>query len=205
MPDSGAVIQPARVTFPKCPRCWFPAPMIPLGALTFMCCRCEWPMTLTAPSVSTPAVPASTVTAANTTGTVVAVTISGGTLTYVYVNGSQAGTTAGTYLVPVAGTISVTYSVAPTWAWALPQTSASVSAGGTALPFAEGGTCYSYGQILIVDPSGTSDVVKVNGTPAGTSVPVNSLNSAHGSGVSVAVAVLSPELSGAEAVPQTSY
>ena len=181
--------------------------MVPYAALVFRCTRCEWLFALSAPAVASPAVPATTVAATNSTGTVVAVTISGGTLTAVTVNGTQAGTTAGTYLVPVAGTISVTYSVAPTWAWALPQTSASVVAGGTALTFAPTGTntAYALGQVLIVDPSGTSDVVTVTGSPTATSVPVNSLNAAHNSGVSVTVAQLAPYLSTVEAVPQTSY
>jgi hypothetical protein len=179
--------------------------MIPYAALTFRCTRCEWPFTLAAATVSSPAVPLSTVAAANSTGTVVAVTISAGTLTFVFVNGAQAGTTAGTYLVPAAGTISITYSAAPTWAWALPVTNGAVSAGGTALPFAGGGTSFAQGQVLIVDPSGTSDVVVVSGTPTGTSVPVAALNSAHNSGVSVTVAQASPALPGVESVPQTSY
>ncbi len=202
-----AAITPAEVAQLRCPRCWFPGPFIPLAALTFRCTRCEWPMTLAAPTVSSPAVPATTVPAANGTGTVVAVTITGGTLSSVVVNGTQAGTTAGTYLVPVAGTISITYSVAPSWAWALPQTNGPVTAGGTALPFAAGGTSFAQGQVLIVDPSGTSDVVTVSGTPTGTSVPVGALNSAHGSGVSVTVASVTPALSGAglENVPQTAY
>jgi hypothetical protein len=206
MPASGA-IQPAEATGLTCPRCRFPAPMVPLSALTFRCSRCEWPFALSAPAVASPAVPASTVNATNSTGTVVAVTISAGTLTSVVVNGTQAGTTAGTYLVPVGGTISITYSVAPTWAWALPQTSASASAGGTSLTFAPTGTNtpFAIGQVLIVDPSGTSDVVTVNGAPTSTSVPVNSLNSAHNSGVSVTVASLAPYLSSVEAVPQTAY
>jgi hypothetical protein len=181
--------------------------MVPLSATVFRCTRCEWPFTLAAPTVSSPAVPLTTVAATNSTGTVVAVTISGGTLTSVVVNGTQAGTTAGTYLVPVAGTISITYSVAPTWAWALPATSASVSAGGTALTFAPTGTntAFTANQVLIVDPSGTSDIVVVTGAPTATNVPVNSLNSAHNSGVLVTVAALAPSLSSAEAVPQTSY
>lgn len=204
-----AAIQPLEVAQLRCPRCWFTGPFIPLAALTFRCSRCEWPMTLAAPSVSSPAVPATTVAATNTTGTVVAVTISGGTLTSVVVNGTQAGTTAGTYLVPIAGTISITYSVAPTWTWALPQTSAGVSAGGAALTFAPTGTnvAFAQGQVLIVDPSGTSDVVTVSGTPTATSVPVNSLNSAHNSAVSVTVAAITPALAGPglENVPQTAF
>jgi hypothetical protein len=208
--DSGAQIQPAEVAQLRCPRCWLARPFIPYGALTFRCAGCEWPFTLSAPSVSSPAVPATTVAAANGTGTVVAVTITanGATISGVTVSGVTAGTAAGTYLVPAGGTISIAYTVAtPTWAWALPQTSASVSAGGTALTFAPTGTnvAFAQGQVLIVDPSGTSDVVTVNGTPTATSVPAGSLNSAHGSGVSVAVAQLAPALSGVEAVPATSY
>lgn len=207
MADAGSAIQPLEVTKLTCPRCWFLSHFVPIGALTFRCTRCEWPFTLAAPTVSSPAVPATTVAAANSTGTVVAVTITGGTLTFVYVNGVQAGTTAGTYLVPVAGTISITYSAAPTWAWALPATSAAVSAGGTALTFAPTGTnvAYAANQVLIVDPAGTSDVVKVSGTATATSVPVNSLNLAHNSGVLVTVAVPSPQLSGVETVPATAY
>jgi hypothetical protein len=105
----------------------------------------------------------------------------------------------------VGGTIAVTYSVAPAWAWALPVTSGAVTAGGNALPFAAGGTAFVPGQVLIVDPAGTSDVVTVSGTPGATSVPVAALNAAHASGVSVAVAAAAPALSHVQAVPQTAY
>ena len=317
MPDSGAAIQPARVTFPECPRCWFPAPMTPLGALTFRCTRCEWPMTAAAAAPPTPAVPASGTPYTNASGSVMTVALSGGDVSAVSIGGSTAGlaapaapaptnsgsggtvlagvyqvevtyvdangeslpsasgsttttgsistltvpspaaegdatgwyayvtqaggstyyrqqgsgsptaigtaltltappttsgaqppadnTTFGTLTVPAGASITLTYASAPTWTWALPETSASVAAGGTALPFASGGTAFAAGQVLIVDPSGTSDVVKVNGTPTATSVPVGSLNSAHSSSVTVTVAVLSPELSAVEAVPETAY
>jgi hypothetical protein len=207
VPDSGAQLQPAEVTKLTCPRCRFIARFVPLAALEFRCSRCEWAFNLAAATVSSPAVPLTTVPATNTTGTVVAVTISAGTLTSVVVNGVQAGTTAGTYLVPVGGTISITYSVAPTWVWALPATSAAVTAGGQALTFAPTGTnvAFTAEQVLIVDPSGTSDVVKVTSGATATSVPVNSLNLAHNSGVSVSAAVLSPALSSVESVPQTAF
>jgi hypothetical protein len=64
--------------------------------------------------------PASTTVVQNTTGQNVDVTITGGTLTSVVVNGVQAGTTAGSYSLPPGGSISITYSVAPTWAWTDP-------------------------------------------------------------------------------------
>lgn len=205
-------ITPLEIAQVQCPRCWFPAPMVPYAALTVRCTRCEWPFTLAAPAVASPGTPASfgsTTVVPNATGTVVLVTVTGGTLTFVYVNGVQAGTTAGTYLVPVAGTISITYSGAPTWTWALPAISAGVSAGGTALTFAPTGTnaAFAQGQVLIVDPAGTSDVVTVSGTPTATNVPVSSLNSAHLTAVLVTVAALTPALSGTglENVPKTAY
>lgn len=209
MPDAGSTIQPVGVAQVRCPRCWFSAPFVDLNGKTFRCARCEWKFSLTAATVASPAVPLSgspsTNLVANTTGTVVAVTITAGTLTFVYVNGVQVGTTAATYLVPIAGTISITFSVAPTWAWALPAISAGVSAGGTALPFTSGGTSFALNQVLIVDPSGTSDVVVVSGTPTGTSVPVNSLNSAHLTGVLVSVAQVAPAHPSVQVVPQTTY
>jgi len=207
VPGSGATIQPVEVPQVRCPRCWFAAPFTDLNGTVFRCVRCEWKFNLAAATVSSPAVPLTTVPVTNSTGTVVAVTITGGTLTFVFVNGTQAGTTAGTYLVPVGGTISVTYSAAPTWAWALPATSAPVTAGGTALTFAPTGTSigFALGQVLIVDPAGTSDVVTVSGTPTATSVPVNSLNSAHSSAVLVSVAQASPAHPSVQVVPVTAY
>jgi hypothetical protein len=212
MPDAGSAIQPLRVKL-SCPRCWSAAYMIPLGALEFLCVRCEWPFTLAAPSLSAaPAFPATTVAVANPYATPIAAAIAanGATITNVSVSGTTAGTGAGTYIVPVGGTISAAYTVAtPTWTWALPAISAGVSAGGTALTFAPTGTnvAFAQNQVLIIDPAGTSDVVTVNGTPTATSVPVGSLNSAHLSAVLVAVAALSPALSGTglENVPKTSY
>lgn len=72
-------------------------------------------------AVTTPAVPASTVAAANTTGQDLDVLITGGTITFVFVNGAQVGTAAGSYNLPAGGNISITYSAAPTWAWSNPN------------------------------------------------------------------------------------
>ena len=213
MPDAGSALQPAEVAYLTCPRCWFAGPFAPYAALTFRCSRCEWPFTLAAPSLSAaPAFPLTTVVVANPYATPVAatITLNGATITGFYVGGVSAGTTAGAYLIPAGGTISATFTGGPpTWTWALPAISAGVSAGGTALTFAPTGTSVAFvqGQVLIVDPAGTSDVTVVNGTPTATSVPVGSLNSAHLTGVLVAVAALAPALSGTglENVPKTSY
>jgi hypothetical protein len=74
------------------------------------------PVTST-PSPSTPAVPASGVAQQNTNAYPVSVAVSGGTVTAVFVNGIQVGSGDGTYIVPGYGSISITYSVAPTWVW----------------------------------------------------------------------------------------
>lgn len=68
-------------------------------------------------SVSNPAVPASTTPYVSTYNFPVLVTITGGTMSAVVINGSNVGSGAGTYLLPALGTITLTYSVAPTWAW----------------------------------------------------------------------------------------
>lgn len=69
-------------------------------------------------TTSTPGFPGSTTPVTNTNKWAVFVTITGGTLSNVVVNGVSVGTTAGTYVVPAGQTISITYSVAPSWAWA---------------------------------------------------------------------------------------
>lgn len=76
-------------------------------------------------AVPSPAVPATTVKQVNNTGQYAYVVVTGGTLTQVNVYdqaGNQitglSGTAAGTYLVPPGCSVSITYSVAPTWAWA---------------------------------------------------------------------------------------
>jgi hypothetical protein len=68
-------------------------------------------------TASTPGMPGSTTPVVSTYNNPVFVTITGGTLTAVIINGVTVGTTAGTYVLPALGTISITYSVAPTWNW----------------------------------------------------------------------------------------
>lgn len=69
-------------------------------------------------AVSTPSVPGSTVAVVNNSGQAVVVTITGGTMTNVSVNSTTVGAGAGTYGLPSGGSIQMTYTVAPTWAWA---------------------------------------------------------------------------------------
>ena len=75
---------------------------------------------------------ASTVASLNPNPVAVSVTITGGTVTVIAVNGVTTGLTTGTFTVPPGGSITVTYSVAPTFAMAdIPP------AGGT-YPFVSG-------------------------------------------------------------------
>jgi hypothetical protein len=64
-----------------------------------------------------PGLPASTVPVQNPYPYPVNATIIGGTVTAVFVNGIQVGAGDGTYIVPAAGSLSITYSVAPSLLW----------------------------------------------------------------------------------------
>jgi hypothetical protein len=68
-------------------------------------------------TVSAPGVPASTTPLISTYNIPVLVTLTGGTLSNVTINGVTAGTAAGTYVLPAYGTITLTYGSAPTWTW----------------------------------------------------------------------------------------
>lgn len=74
--------------------------------------------TITAPSnPSNPAVPATATAVTNTNAYPVQVSIAGGTVSAVKVNGTATGLTSGSFVVPSGGTISITYTAAPTWVW----------------------------------------------------------------------------------------
>jgi hypothetical protein len=68
---------------------------------------------------TSPGVPASTVALVNPFYRDAAVTVSGGTVTVVAVDGTSTGITSGTVFVPTGKTITLTYSVAPAWVWVL--------------------------------------------------------------------------------------
>ncbi|MDH6116912.1 hypothetical protein ABH930_000331 [Kitasatospora sp. GAS204A] len=72
--------------------------------------------------LATPAVPASGTPQANTSPLPVQVVISGGTMTAVVINGVTVGAGAGTYTLPAGQSITLTYTVAPTWTWAAQTT-----------------------------------------------------------------------------------
>jgi len=74
-------------------------------------------------SVFTPAVPASTVAVANPTGQDITVVLAAGTVTHVTISGpsisptDRATSSPANVMLPAGGSISLTYSVAPVWAW----------------------------------------------------------------------------------------
>jgi hypothetical protein len=110
---------------------------------------------------ATPSVPATTVAVQNPNTYPVTVVITGGTMTAVVVNSVTVGAGAGTYIVPAAGAISMTYSAAPTWAWS----SAVSPAPGTVL-----NRLITGGQVLLPSVPATTDRYSVpfEGFPGST-------------------------------------
>lgn len=68
-------------------------------------------------AIAQPAVPASGVAAQNVNSFPVQVVVAGGAATVTTVNGVVVGAGDGTFVVPAYGSISVTYTVAPTMTW----------------------------------------------------------------------------------------
>jgi hypothetical protein len=68
-------------------------------------------------SVGTPALPATGVAYTNTFLANAAAYVSGGTVTSIVVNGVTTGLTSGTFLLPPGATITLNYTVAPSWKW----------------------------------------------------------------------------------------
>lgn len=66
---------------------------------------------------ATPSVPTSGTAVTNTQPYAVNVSVTGGTVTAIAVNGTATGLDAGNFVVPSGGTITLTYSAAPTWVW----------------------------------------------------------------------------------------
>lgn len=73
-------------------------------------------------AVTPPAVPASGTPQTNNNPYDVVVTLAGGTVTAVVVNGITLATaTGGSFVVPATKSITLTYSAAPTWTWSAGQ------------------------------------------------------------------------------------
>lgn len=116
--------------------------------------------------IQQPAVPASTVTCQNTSGQTAYVTVAGGTVTHITVNGSdQATATNFTATVAAGQAIAVTYSAVPAWYWS--TFTPAVPASGTAVANTTGQ------DVTVVLAAGTVTHVNVNGTDRATSSPAN--------------------------------
>lgn len=68
-------------------------------------------------TTNAPGVPGSGTPLVSTFNWNVFVTVIGGTVSNVVINGVSVGTGDGTYILPALGTITLTYSAAPTWTW----------------------------------------------------------------------------------------
>lgn len=72
------------------------------------------------------------VASANPNPVPVSVTVSGGTVTQIAINGANTGQTSGTFTIPVGGSITVTYSVSPAFTVAdIPPTAGYPGVNGT--------------------------------------------------------------------------
>ena len=69
--------------------------------------------------ITPPAVLASGTSYQNASGLPALVTVAGGTVSAIAINGTATGLTSGPVFVPSWGTVKLTYSVAPTWSWQL--------------------------------------------------------------------------------------
>lgn len=112
-------------------------------------------------TVSTPAVPASGTAVNNPFTQPVSVTVTGGTVTAVSVNGTQLLSGDGTVIVPLGGNITLTYSVAPTWAWSATTTGSSFIFG------QQQGVAYDPGNKKVYLKSGQQIYAQVYNTTVG--------------------------------------
>ena len=67
--------------------------------------------------VGPPGIPSSTTALPNPYGADCAVFVTGGTVTAVSIGGNTTGLTSGSFRVPAAQSITLTYSGPPTWTW----------------------------------------------------------------------------------------
>ena len=156
-----------------------------------------------------PSVPATTVAQTNPYGVAMIVTVTGGTVTVIAVNGVTTGLTSGAFMVPSGGTITLTYSIAPTWTWtqfsayaAAPAASGTVTGPdvygasavvGTAATFSRGDHDHGLPAAPAVSlTTGSSFItMAVVLTTGGTAYNVTSVSLAAGTWLISAMAVIS--------------
>ncbi|MGY1635499.1 hypothetical protein ACI78V_02455 [Geodermatophilus sp. SYSU D00742] len=84
----------------------------PLNGFCQTCFSGNWVQDIPAP-----AVPASATALTNAFSSPVQVFVNGGIVSAIHLNGIATGITGGTFRVPPGGTISITYTAAPSWVW----------------------------------------------------------------------------------------
>lgn len=83
-------------------------------------------------------------------------------------------------------------AVAPTG-----TSNATLAAGGTAISVASGGASFTNGMLLLYDGTGTScEVLTVNGTATGTSIPVTAAVKAHSTAATFGQLAIAPSYAG---------
>jgi hypothetical protein len=105
----------------------------------------------------TPAVPASGTAVMNPTGQDVSVALLGGTVTHVTVNGTDRATSSpANVMVPAGESVTLTYSVAPVWAWMAFLDMTGMDSLGTAYAGSSSVTGYSEAASLPYAPHGAT-------------------------------------------------
>lgn len=79
--------------------------------------------------VTAPSVPASGTPLVSPYGAPMYVTVTGGVVSAIVVNGTTLGITSGTFLLPPGGIVTLTYTSAPSWAWSQLITVPAVASG----------------------------------------------------------------------------
>lgn len=105
------LVQLQDITSPAAGRCWCVSTAGIYGVADAHTQINGTPIT---PAVNAIPLAASGVASYNNNSTGVNLTISGGTVTAIAINGTTTGLTSGTFFVPAGGTVTVTYTVAPT-------------------------------------------------------------------------------------------
>lgn len=95
------------------------------------------------------------------------------------------------------------------WFWTLGTqaptgtSNALISIGGTAISVASGGASFTNGMVLLIDTTTSAEVVTVNGSATGVSIPITAVIKAHATSMSFGQLLATPSYNGfdMDAVP----
>lgn len=88
-------------------------------------------------------------------------------------------------------------TVAPTG-----TSTATLAIGGTAITVASGGASFTNGMVLLYDTGSSAEILTVNGSATGTSIPVTAAIKAHNTGATFGQLADNPTYSGYGVEPQ---